>query len=106
MYIPQQEKGRQNEDNYTTIKYKYFQDDVDGLRLRQQKDLDKADITTKLSWIAFQDQFFLFCTDYQRFFSEWYSLFYKNTESEKYIRYFTSEVGVPFNSGSRRHRWG
>ncbi len=58
MYIPQQEKGRQNEDNYTTIKYKYFQDDVDQLRLRQQKDKDETDITTKLSWVAFQDQFF------------------------------------------------
>ena len=41
MYIPQQEKGRQNEENYTTIKYKYFQDDVDGLRLRQQKRLSR-----------------------------------------------------------------
>ena len=30
MYIPQQEKGRQNEENYSTIKYKYFQDVVDG----------------------------------------------------------------------------
>ena len=29
MYIPQQEKGRQNEENYSTIKYKYYQDDVD-----------------------------------------------------------------------------
>ncbi|MDQ1296723.1 MAG: Membrane protein insertase YidC, partial [Bacteroidota bacterium] len=34
MYIPQQEKGRQNEDSYTTIKFKYYQDDVDGLKLR------------------------------------------------------------------------
>ena len=31
MYMPQQEKGRQNEENYSTIKYKYFQDDVDRL---------------------------------------------------------------------------
>ena len=57
MYIPQQEKGRQNEENYSTIKYKYFQDDVDGLKLRSTKD-EKEDITTKLSWVAFQDQFF------------------------------------------------
>ena len=57
MYIPQQEKGRQNEENYSTINYKYFQDDVDGLKLRSTKD-EKKDITTKLSWVAFQDQFF------------------------------------------------
>ena len=37
MYIPQQEKGRQNEESYTTIKYKYYQDEVDGLRIRSAK---------------------------------------------------------------------
>lgn len=58
MFIPQQEKGRQNEENYSTIKYKYFQDDVVDLKLRQSKEIEKSDITTKLSWIAFQDQFF------------------------------------------------
>ena len=35
-----------------------IQDDVDGIGTRQSKELEKADITTKLSWIAFQDQFF------------------------------------------------
>ena len=28
------------------------------LELRQSKETEKSDITTKLSWIAFQDQFF------------------------------------------------
>ena len=50
-------KAGQNEENYSTINYKYYQDDVDGLKLRSTKD-EKVDITTKLSWIAFQDQFF------------------------------------------------
>jgi YidC/Oxa1 family membrane protein insertase len=58
MFIPQQEKGRQNEENYSTIKYKYYQDEVVDLKLRQSKEIEKSDITTKLSWIAFQDQFF------------------------------------------------
>src|SRR4030042_5033724 len=58
MYIPQQEKGRQNEENYTTIKYKYYQDEVDGMRLRSNKEIEEVDITTKLSWVAFVDQFF------------------------------------------------
>jgi YidC/Oxa1 family membrane protein insertase len=53
MYIPQQEKGRQNEENYSTIKYKYFQDDVDGLRLNSKKEIEKVDIATKLSWILY-----------------------------------------------------
>ena len=79
MYIPQQEKGRQNEEYYTTIKYKYYQDDVEGIRLRQQKDVEKKDLPTKLSWVAFQDQFFSSRADQQGVFYERNCCIYKNT---------------------------
>ncbi len=98
MYIPQQEKGRQNEENYTTIKYKYYQDDVDQLKFRSNKEVDKADITTKLSWIAYQDQFFSSVLITDDFFLNG-SVQSTKVTSPKYIRYFTSEVGVPFNPG-------
>ncbi len=100
MYIPQQEKGRNNEENYSTIKYKYYQDDVDGFRLRQTKELEEKDITTKLRWVAFEDQFFssvLLSTDY---FLNGSLASERTLTSTKYIRYYTSEVGVPFNPGS------
>ena len=58
LYMPQQEKGRQNEETYSDVTYKYYQDDVTYLKQRQSKELEKVDITTKLSWVAFQDQFF------------------------------------------------
>jgi YidC/Oxa1 family membrane protein insertase len=99
MYIPQQEKGRQNEEYYTTIKYKYFQDDVEGIRLRQQKEVEKVDIPTKLSWIAFQDQFFSSVLISKDFFLNGTVTSTKTPASQDYIRYYTSEVGVPFNSG-------
>ena len=60
MYMPQQEKGRQNEENYSDITYKYYQDDVIYLKRSQSKELEKVDVTTKLSWVAFQDQFLFF----------------------------------------------
>lgn len=100
MYVPQQEKGRQNEEQYTTIKYKYFQDDVEGLRLRQQKDVEEKDIPTKLSWIAFQDQFFSSVLISKDFFLNGTVTSTKTTGSEKYIRYYTSELGIPFNPGA------
>jgi YidC/Oxa1 family membrane protein insertase len=100
MYIPQQEKGRQNEENYSTIKYKYYQDDVDGLRLRSTKELDKVDITTKLSWIAFQDQFFSSAIVTDEYFLNASVSSTRTLTSKKYIRYYISEVGVPFNQGS------
>ncbi|HUV01813.1 MAG TPA: membrane protein insertase YidC [Bacteroidales bacterium] len=99
MYIPQQEKGRQNEDNYTTIKYKYFQDEVDGMRLRANKEEVMVDITTKLSWVAFQDQFFSSVLVTNDLFLNGRVTSTPTATSQKYIRYFTSEVGVPFNPG-------
>lgn len=100
MYIPQQEKGRQNEENYSTIKYKYFQDDVDGLKLNSKKEIEEVDITTKLSWIAFQDQFFSSVVLTNDFFLNGSVSSTRTLTSAKYIRYYTSEIGVPFNPAS------
>ena len=99
MYLPQQEKGRQNEESYATIKYKFFQDEVEGIRLRQQKDLETADIPTKLSWVAFQDQFFSSILISEDFFLNGMVSSSKTPETSKYIRYYTAELGVPFNQG-------
>jgi YidC/Oxa1 family membrane protein insertase len=100
MYLPQQEKGRENEENYSTIKYKYFQDDVDGLKLRSSKELEKVDITTKLSWVAFQDQFFSTVILTNDFFLNGSISSTRTLTSPKYIRYYTSELGVPYNPAS------
>ena len=99
MYIPQQEKGRQNEENYTTIRYKYFQDEVDGLRLRSNKEVEEVDLTTKLSWIAFVDQFFSSALITNDFFLNGFVTSAKTPTSMKHIRYYTAEVGVPFTPG-------
>jgi YidC/Oxa1 family membrane protein insertase len=98
MYIPQQEKGRQNEENYTTIKYKYFQDDVDGFGFRSRKNVETADLTTKLSWVAFEDQFFSSVLLSKDYFLNGTVTSTKTPESQKYIRYYTSELGLPFTS--------
>jgi YidC/Oxa1 family membrane protein insertase len=100
MYMPQQEKGRQNEENYSDITYKYYQDDVTYLKQRQSKELEKVDITTKLSWVAFQDQFFSSVIVSNDFFLNGSLSSTRTLTSTKYIRYYTSEVGVPYNPAS------
>ena len=100
MYIPQQEKGRTNEERYSTIKFKNYQGDVDDLGLSQSKELTSKDISTKLSWVAFQDQFFssvLLTKDY--FLNGSFSS-KKTLSSTKHLRYYTSEVSIPYNSFS------
>jgi len=100
MYMPQQEKGRQNEENYSTISYKYFQDDVDDIGMRQSKEIEKTDITTKLSWIAYQDQFFSSIVITNDFFLNASVTSERTETSEKYFRHYTSEIGVPFGAGA------
>ncbi len=100
MFVPQQEKGRQNEENYTTIQYKYFQDEVDGLGFRQSKDVQNVDLTTKLTWIAYKDQFFSSVLLTKDFFINGSVTSTKLPLSEKYTRFYTSELGIPFNATS------
>jgi len=100
MYVPQQEKGRQNEETYCTVNYKYYQDDVAGLGTRQSKETLKSDITTKLSWISFQDQFFSSIIITNDFFLNASINSTKTLASKKYLRYYTSEVGIPFGAGT------
>jgi YidC/Oxa1 family membrane protein insertase len=101
MYLPQQEKGRQNEENYgTDIKYKHYQDEVEDMKLRQQKEVETKDIPTKLSWVAYVDQFFSSILITDDYFLNASLSSTRTLTSQKYIRYYTSEVGVPFTPGS------
>jgi len=100
MYVPQQEKGRQNEENYSDITYKFYHDEYTWLKQRQSKELEKVDITTKLSWVAFQDQFFSSVIVSNDFFLNGSLSSTRTLTSQKYIRYYTSELGVPYNPAS------
>ncbi len=100
MYVPQQEKGRQNEENYSDVTYRYYQDDVVYLKQRQSKEVEKTDVATKLNWVAFQDQFFSSVLISDDFFSNGSLSSTRTLTSKKYIRYYTSELGVPYNPAS------
>ncbi len=96
-YVKQQEKGRQNEDTYSNLKYKHYQDVVDGFRDRSQKDVEQSDIPTKLEWVAYKDQFFSTVLINEQFFSNGLVESNKLPEESIYHRYFTAELGLPYN---------
>jgi YidC/Oxa1 family membrane protein insertase len=100
MKTPQQENNKKYEDYYSTLKYKFYQDDVEGFRIRSQKQVEKADLTTKLRWVAFEDQFFSSVLIADDFFLNGSVSSTKTTPADKFIRYFTAEIGVPLNPGS------
>ncbi len=98
MYIPQQEKGRTNEENYSWLKYKVYNDKVESLSFRQRKSVESKNLM-KLDWIAYQDQFFstvLIADDY--FLNATVSST-KTDPTSKLIRYYESEIGVPVIQG-------
>ncbi len=53
--LPRQEKNRENEQNNTTVYYKYLHDEVS--RIRPTRDGSER-LTTSVQWISFKQQFF------------------------------------------------
>ena len=103
MYVPQQEKGRQNEDMYTGLKYKFYQEDVvdlGGARQRQKKSVLTENLL-KTDWIAYKDQFFSTVLIADSFFLNATVSSASVDPTSKYLRLFESEIGVPFTQGDK-----
>ena len=90
--IPQQEKGRRFEEQYTRLTYKYLSDNVEDLS--NTKD-DSKSITSKIKWIGFKDQFFSSAFIAKESFnsSQFES---KIFQSGDYLKHFSSFSSVNF----------
>ncbi len=100
MYIPQQEKGRQNEDMYTGLKYKVYQEgveDLGGTRMQRQKKDLVSESLMKTDWIAYKDQFFSSVIIADDFFINAAVSSTNADPTSRYLRFFESEIGVPFS---------
>ncbi len=94
---PQQEKGADNENNFTTIGYKYYQDDVDDIRARAN-DEDSEEINTRLKWVAFKQQFFSSILVSDQYFSNAEVSFKTLGDSKEYLKHMTAQIGVPYKT--------
>lgn len=97
IYVPQQEKGRMNESNYTTIFLKHYQDEVERLTMRSKKEIQEKDIPTKIRWLAFKQQFFSSVFIADESFSNAYIRSNKLDEDPKYLYTFESTIGIPYS---------
>lgn len=99
-YSPQHEKGVENENNYTTFGYKYFQDDVKYVNARGKDDAEE-EITTRMEWLAFQEQFFSIILRTEEPFINGMVQFKSIAEqTDKYLKFFDAELGVPLEGDS------
>jgi YidC/Oxa1 family membrane protein insertase len=92
--IRQQEKGRQFEERYSTLNYKYVADDME--KMSESKD-DSKKISNKLKWIAFKDQYFSSILIAGKDFSNTSLSSKVEPKESKYVKTYTAEMTVDYN---------
>jgi YidC/Oxa1 family membrane protein insertase len=100
MDVPRQEKGYDNEKNYSTIVYKFPNSkSVEDLGLRKAE--ANEDIRTKINWFAFQQQFFSAILVAKENFNSGilsYS-FYPAEDPDRNLMHCKANVQIPYNVG-------
>lgn len=96
VYVPQHEQLKKNENQYTSLYYRYFQEDVDFFRAGSSKQVQERDIPTQIEWVAFKNQFFSSVIIAEGSFSN--ALVRSTTlpVESRYLKVFRSELGIPF----------
>jgi YidC/Oxa1 family membrane protein insertase len=94
--VPQHEQLKKNENQYTSLYFRHFKEDVDFFKARTNKDQQQQDIPTQVEWVAFKNQFFSSVLIADGAFSN--ALLTSTTlpEENKYLKNFRAEVGIPF----------
>lgn len=98
--VPRQEKGYDNEKNYSTIVYKFPNSkSVEDLGLRKAE--ANEDVRTKINWFAFQQQFFsAILVAGENFNSGILSYsFYPEEDPDKNLMHCTAKMQIPYNEG-------
>jgi YidC/Oxa1 family membrane protein insertase len=92
--VPQQEQLKKNENQYTSIYYRHFNEDV--VSFKATKDVHQEEIPTQVQWVAFKNQFFSSVILADQGFSN--ALLKSTTlpEENKYLKNFRAEIGLPF----------
>jgi YidC/Oxa1 family membrane protein insertase len=95
-YLPQHEKGKSNENNYTTIAFKHYNDEVEEFNGRTNKDVIEEEIPTKLKWIAFKDQFFSSVLIADNSFNNGELKWELQPEESRHLKKMRAEIAVPY----------
>jgi YidC/Oxa1 family membrane protein insertase len=94
--IPQHEQLKKNEQQYTSLYFRHFNEDVDFFSSKSNKQVQEQDIPTQVEWVAFKNQFFSSVIIAEKAFSN--ALVKSNTfpAESKYMKKFRAELGIPF----------
>jgi len=95
--IRQQEKGRKGDAQYATVQYKFYQDDVGKLGLSTEKKAASENLTTKVEWIGFKQQFFSTVLMADNYMTSARISSITPPETADHIKTFTAEISLPFD---------
>jgi len=96
IFIPQHEQLKKNENQYTSLYFRHFQEDVDFFRARSSKEVQEQNIPTQVEWVAFKNQFFSSVIISDKGFSNTLVRSTTLPVESKYLKIFRSELGIPF----------
>ncbi len=92
--LPRNERNRDNEQNNTTVYYKYANDDVS--RIRPTRDGSER-LSTRVRWISFKQQFFSSTLISEEGFAEAdVSSTALEEDEEDYLKEMTASIVLPF----------
>ncbi len=100
IYAPALERGEEAINNYATVYYKHYQDEVEHFRGRSNKEMQEESIPTRVKWIAFKNQFFSSALIAQDHFSNAEVREIDLSETKKYMKNFRAEIGLPLDDPS------
>jgi YidC/Oxa1 family membrane protein insertase len=92
-----EKKSKYGEDNYTSVNYKYFEDDVE--KLSPAKSSEET-LTTKVEWISFKHLFFNSTIIANDAFPTADIRYDYHAESNKYIGDFYADIALPYENKS------
>ena len=96
--VPRQERpSRFGEDRYTTINYKFYEDEVDNL---SQNKSDEESLSTSLKWISFKQLFFNSTIIADQSFPNAFVRSEVYEENKDYLSHFYADIAFPYESSS------
>ena len=96
VYSPRQGKGIKNEDQYTSLFYKFHQSDVE--ELNAAKDNDRKQVGTRLDWVVFKQQFFSWGLLAKQSFANAELQSAKMVDQSRYIKKYDALIGMEYKS--------
>lgn len=97
---PKEEKGFENENNYTTIAYKYPGVEGEFEELGMSTGSMSEDITTKVQWVAFKQQFFSSIIVADGNFGSARMSYNTFKPTDNSIKEFYTEMSVPYSAST------